>query len=86
MNLKLKVFVEGNLSFAEALWQPFTRTNRSRQSPFLIVEMVYCPENNRIEFHLQLQRKGGEGKNGPMQNHEKEVKYLFVTTLLIESF
>ena len=41
MNLKLKVFVERNLSFVEASWQPFTRTNRSPQSPFLIVEMVY---------------------------------------------
>ena len=42
VNLKLKVFVKGNLSFVEASWQPFTRTNRSPQSPFLIVEMVYC--------------------------------------------
>ena len=31
---KTKVFVEGNLSFVEASWQPFTRTNRSPQSPF----------------------------------------------------
>ena len=36
MNLKLKVFVEGNRSLVEAPWQPFTRTNRSPQSPFLI--------------------------------------------------
>ena len=40
-NLKLKVFVEGDISFIEARWQPFTRTNRSLQSPFLIAEMVY---------------------------------------------
>ena len=33
--------LDGYLSFVEALWQPFTRTNRSPQSPFLIVEMVY---------------------------------------------
>ena len=41
MNSKLKVFVGRNLSFVEAPWQPFTRTNRSPHSPFLIVEMVY---------------------------------------------
>ena len=40
LNLKLEVFVKGNLSFVEAPWQPFTRTNRSPQSPFLIVEMI----------------------------------------------
>ena len=39
---KTKVFVDRYLSFVEAPWQPFTRTNRSPQSPFLIVEMVYC--------------------------------------------
>ena len=42
VSLKPKVFVDGYLSFVEAPWQPFTRTNRSPQSPFLIVEMVYC--------------------------------------------
>ena len=41
VNLKPEVFVDGYLSFVEAPWQPFTRTNRSPQSPFLIVEMVY---------------------------------------------
>ena len=40
MNFKLTVFLEGNLSFIEAPWQPFNRTNRSPQSRFLIVEMV----------------------------------------------
>ena len=51
---KMKVFVEGNLSFVEAPWQPFTRTNRSPQSPFLIVEMVYLREiqrNVRIKIY-----------------------------------
>ena len=58
MNLKLKVFVERNLSFVEASWQPFTRTNRSPQSPFLIVEMVYWQDlttpDHIIPWHLCL--------------------------------
>ena len=40
-NLKPTVFFEGNLSFVEAPWQPFTNTNHSPQSLSLIVEMVY---------------------------------------------
>ena len=46
VSLKPKVFVDGYLSFVEAPWQPFTRTNRSPQSPFLIVEMV-CYGTNK---------------------------------------
>ena len=60
-NLKLKVFEEGNRSFVEALWQPFTRTKHSPQSPFLIVEMVFCARPNDFRmitrvslFHIEL--------------------------------
>ena len=35
-----------NLSFIEVLWQPFTRTNRSPQSPSLIVKMVNFQMHN----------------------------------------
>ena len=34
MKLKVTVFVERILSFVEAPWQPFARTNRPPQSPF----------------------------------------------------
>ena len=46
MNLKQTVFVEGNLFFVEAPWQPFTTTNRSPQRPFSILKMV--PANYKI--------------------------------------
>ena len=41
--------MEGNLSFVEAPWQPFTRTNRSPHSPLLIMEIVY--EVGRRSLH-----------------------------------
>ena len=40
MNLKLNVFLEGDFSFVEALWQPFNRTNRSPLPPLLIVVVM----------------------------------------------
>ena len=42
MNLKLKVFLEGNLSLIEAPWQLFTRTNCYPHFPFAIVKMVFA--------------------------------------------
>ena len=76
--------MEGTSSFAEASWQPFTRTNRSPQSPFLIVEMVYC---HHLLLFLTLksdyiQRRHSEHVSKSKVNPKND---LFKASIVIES-
>ena len=69
---KTKVFVEGNLSFVEASWQPFTRTNRSPQSPFF-----NCQNGLLLAFDWLISSKFDFSKRSDARNDVRRYVRLF---------